>query len=206
MKEYSRHGELLVEQPSSVFESLVWFDALEVLHQRRWISKGEPGCFSNPRFVKFHRMMIARNNATGGVVLLRIIVGNSTLGYIYGFSDAQRFYVYQCGFDYELVERNSMPGLVSHVMAMRFLAAKGLKYYDFMAGSSGYKSALSNVEESMTWTVFRSDAIRFRAIDYLRSVVSKMHEHKCRIMTMCRAWWFRVNSPLPCGTPVNQGA
>lgn len=205
MREYSQHGELRVEESTTLLESLEWLDSLEMLHQRRWTSKGEPGCFSNPRFARFHRMMIARNHASGAVIVLRVNVGNSALGYLYGFSDGQRFCLYQCGFDYDLVDRNSMPGLVCHVMCMRYLAEKGLKLYDFMAGCSRYKSELSNVEESMTWTIFRSDAVRFRLIEWLGPIRSKMNHHKERVISAWRLLAARCESPKPAGIPVNQG-
>lgn len=205
MREYSKHGEFRVEQSSSVMESLEWLDSMRMLHQKRWVSKGEPGCFSNPKFGRFHRMMIARNHARGCVIVLRINVGNSTLGYLYGFSDSERFYLYQCGFDYELVECNSMPGLVCHVLAMRFLALNGLKFYDFMAGCSGYKSALSNVEETMTWTVFRSEAIRFRAIEKCRPIISRIRYHKTRVVSAWKRLVAKYGSPLADAAPLSQG-
>ena len=205
MREYSMHGEFQVEQSSSVLEGLDWFDSLESLHQRRWVSKGEPGCFSNPRFGRFHRMLIARNHASGCVIVLRINLGNSTLGYLYGFADAERFYVYQCGFDYELVEYNSMPGLVCHILAMRFLANKGLKLYDFMAGFSGYKSALTNVQENMTWTIFRSDALTLRAIEQCRPIIAKIRSHKTYIISAWRKMQARYGSSVAKTTPLNQG-
>lgn len=203
MREYVGHGALRIEKAQTVIESLEWLDSLEMLHQKRWMAKGEDGCFSNPRFVRFHRMMIARNHQNGAAIVMRITVGDSALGYLYGFSDRHRFYVYQCGFDYEMVDRNSMPGLVCHVLAMQFFAKSGLRLYDFMAGFSGYKSALSNVEESMTWTLFRSESMRFRVIEHVRPIIAKIHHHKKRLI---RCWsGVRAISSGPSSAPVNQG-
>jgi CelD/BcsL family acetyltransferase involved in cellulose biosynthesis len=153
-----------------------------MLHQKRWVAKGEPGCFSNPRFVRFHRMMIARNHGNGRTIVMRVSVGDAALGYLYGFADKERFYLYQCGFEYDMVDRNSMPGLVCHMLAMQALADRGLKLYDFMAGCSGYKSALSNVEESMTWTIFRSHSVRFSLIERVNPVLAKMRCHKKQLI------------------------
>jgi CelD/BcsL family acetyltransferase involved in cellulose biosynthesis len=113
---------------------------------------------------------------------MRVSVGDAALGYLYGFADKERFYLYQCGFDYDMVERNSMPGLVCHMLAMQALADRGLKLYDFMAGSSGYKSALSNVEESMTWTIFRSHSVRFSLIERVNPALAKMRCHKKQLI------------------------
>jgi CelD/BcsL family acetyltransferase involved in cellulose biosynthesis len=182
MREYSALGELCVETSSSVVQGLEWLDSLEMLHQKRWVAKGEPGCFGNPRFVRFHRMMIARNHGNGSTIVMRVSVGDAALGYLYGFADKERFYLYQCGFDYDMVERNSMPGLVCHMLAMQTLADRGLKLYDFMAGSSGYKSALSNVEESMTWTIFRSHSVRLSLIERVNPVLAKVRCHKKQLI------------------------
>jgi hypothetical protein len=182
MREYSALGELCVETSSSVVQGLEWLDSLEMLHQKRWVAKGEPGCFSNPRFIRFHRMMIARNHGNGRTIVMRVSVGDAALGYLYGFADKERFYLYQCGFDYDMVDRNSMPGLVCHILAMQELADRGLKLYDFMAGCSGYKSALSNVEESMTWTIFRSHSVRLSLIERVNPVLAKMRCHKKRLI------------------------
>jgi hypothetical protein len=203
MREYAQLGELRIATAATIIEALEWLDSLEMLHQKRWTAKGESGCFSNPRFLLFHRMMIARNHENGSATVMRINVGDAALGYLYGFSDKQRFYVYQCGFDYEMVERNSMPGLVCHVMAMRHLAETGLQLYDFMAGFSGYKSSLSNVEENMTWTIFRSESLRFRVVEYARPAIARIHHHKKRLMSKWRG--IRSISPRPSNTPINQG-
>jgi hypothetical protein len=206
MREYSSLGVLCVETASTVVEGLEWLDSLEVLHQKRWISKGENGCFSNQRFVRFHRMMIAKNLVSGRVLVLRVNVGNAALGYLYGFADKERFYLYQCGFDYEIVERNSMPGLVCHVLAMQTLADRGLQMYDFMAGCSGYKSALSNVEESMTWTLFRSDSVRFNLVERVQPYLSTMRRIRRQLVSAWEGVRRGASLPNPAGGALNQGA
>jgi len=206
MREYSALGVLCVETASTVVEGLEWLDSLEVLHQKRWISKGDAGCFSNQRFVRFHRMMIARNLESSRVIVLRINVGNAALGYLYGFADKERFYLYQCGFDYDMVDRNSMPGLVCHVLAMQSLADQGLKMYDFMAGSSGYKSALSNVEESMSWTLIRSDSVRFSLVERVRPCLSKLRRIRRQLVSAWEGARPCGSFPNPAGGALNQGA
>ena len=204
-REYSALGELRIETASTVVQGLEWLGSLEILHQKRWIAKGEPGCFSNPHFVRFHRMMIARNHGKGQAIVMRVNVGDAALGYLYGFADKERFYLYQCGFDYDMVERNSMPGLVCHVLAMQALADRGLKMYDFMAGCSGYKSALSNVEERMTWTIFRSHSVRFGMIERVNPILAKMRCHKKRLIMAFESIRTRSDLPTTASNTVNQG-
>jgi hypothetical protein len=136
---------------------------------------------------------------------MRVNVGSAALGYLYGFADRERFYLYQCGFDYDMVERNSMPGLVCHVLAMQALADKGLKMYDFMAGSSRYKSALSNIEESMTWTHFRSNSIRFCLIEHINPVLTQMRFHKRRLLMAFESIRARLTFLGTASETANQG-
>lgn len=204
-REYESIGSIAIKTASSVMEGLEWFELLGTMHQKRWTAKGEPGCFSNKRFIRFHRMMIARNHANGGARVMRINVGNMALGYLYGFADKERFYLYQCGFDYDMVDKNSMPGLVCHVLAMEALAVSGLQMYDFMAGNSRYKRALSNVEENMTWTIFRRDSIIFRCIDRANPVLVRMRHQKRRLLAAYQTMRTRSRLAAPLGTTVNQG-
>jgi CelD/BcsL family acetyltransferase involved in cellulose biosynthesis len=150
--------------------------------------------------------MIARNLESSRVIVLRVNVGHAALGYLYGFADKERFYLYQCGFDYDLVERNSMPGLVCHVLAMQTLADRGLKMYDFMAGSSGYKSALSNFEESMTWTLFRSDSVRFNMVERVQPFLSTMRRIRRQLVSALECVRPGASLPNPAGGALNQGA
>jgi hypothetical protein len=104
-----------------------------------------------------------------------------------------------------MVERNSMPGIVCHVLAMQALADKGLKMYDFMAGSSRYKSALSNIEESMTWTHFRSNSIRFCVIEHINPALTKMRFRKRRLLMAFESLRARLTFSATASESANQG-
>lgn len=201
LRGYRTLGELTVCRAGSVEVGLCWFKKMEILHQRRWVSKGHDGCFANDSFVNFHRMMIERNLERGGVFIIRVAVNDIDLGYIYGFADFKRAYIYQCGFDYDLVDRNSMPGLVCHVMAMGLLASQGVSVYDFMAGNSGYKSMLSNIEESMTWTHYRTVSVRFKAVAHARKIISVLRRYRSRMASAWESSSVRDSlEPLPSGS------
>ena len=85
------------------------------------------------------------------------------------------------------------------------LAAKGLKMYDFMAGSSRYKSALSNIEESMTWTHFRSNSIRFCLIEHINPVLTQMRFHKRRLLMAFESIRARLTYLGTASETANQG-
>jgi CelD/BcsL family acetyltransferase involved in cellulose biosynthesis len=139
MKEYRTLGDLSIEAAASVSEGLDWFGKLSDLHQARWMGKGQPGCFSNAFFRRFHHALIERELETGGVQLLRVRVGGSDLAYLYSFVKNGRACFYQSGLEYGLIGKHARPGLVAHVMAVEFNAAMGHRIYDFMAGDSRYK-------------------------------------------------------------------
>ena len=174
-REYRMIGEVVVEVASSVEQGLDWFARLGELHQARWLARGHPGSFSNEFFTRFHRALIERNLDQGGIQLLRIRTGKHPIGYIYSFVRQGRVFVYQTGMDYGLPGKNARPGLVSHVMAVRYNAAAGHEVYDLMAGDSRYKCELSTLDEWMTCMTLRTASWRFELEETMPRVVSVLH-------------------------------
>lgn len=168
IKEYEKIGPLRLSAASSVTEGIQYLTALAELHQRHWVERGEPGAFSNPFFQRFHERLIERNLPRGEIQLLRISVGERDLGYLYSFVLGGRVYFYQSGFDYELIDKHSRPGLVAHVLGVQHNAGLGQMVYDFMAGDSRYKLNLATLNEQMTWSTLRKPAWRFQLEQALR--------------------------------------
>lgn len=168
IKEYEKLGPLRLGVAGTVEEGLDYLKALAALHQRHWVERGQPGSFSNPYFQRFHERLIERNLPRDEIQLLRISVGERDLGYLYSFVLGGRVYFYQSGFDYELIEKHSRPGLVAHVYGVQHNAALGHRVYDFMAGDSRYKLNLATLHEQMTWTTLRKPAWRFQLEQALR--------------------------------------
>jgi CelD/BcsL family acetyltransferase involved in cellulose biosynthesis len=168
IKEYEKLGPLTLTAATDVAEAKQFLSRLADLHQRHWVERGEPGAFSNPYFQRFHERLIELNLARGEIQLLRITVGERELAYLYSFVLGGRVYFYQSGFDYELIEKHSRPGLVAHVLGAQHNAALGYMVYDFMAGDSRYKLNLATLNEPMTWTTLRKPAWRFQLEQALR--------------------------------------
>lgn len=162
IKEYEKIGPLQLIQASHTAQAQLFLGRLAELHQRHWVARGEPGAFGSEYFRQFHERLIERNFARGEIQLLRICVGDCDLAYLYSFVRDGRIYFYQSGFDYDLIEKHSRPGLVAHVLGVQHNAQLGHMVYDFMAGDSRYKLNLATLHEPMTWSTLRKPAWRFQ--------------------------------------------
>lgn len=162
IKEYEKIGQLQLTQASHTAQAQLFLGRLAELHQRHWIARGEPGAFGSEYFRRFHERLIERNFARGEIQLLRISAGDRDLAYLYSFVRDGRIYFYQSGFDYDLIEKHSRPGLVAHVLSVQHNAQLGYMIYDFMAGDSRYKLNLATLNELMTWSTLRKPAWRFQ--------------------------------------------
>lgn len=178
IKEYEKVGPVSLRAAADVAEAQHFLVRLADLHQRHWVERGEPGAFSNPYFQRFHTRLIERNFGRGEIQLLRISVGERELAYLYSFVLGGRVYFYQSGFDYELIEKHSRPGLVAHLHGVQHNAALGHAVYDFMAGDSRYKLNLATLNEPMTWTTLRKPAWRFRLELALRERRRRQRENQ----------------------------
>ncbi|MEC5218326.1 hypothetical protein RCH09_003295 [Actimicrobium sp. GrIS 1.19] len=133
-----------------------FFDELATLHNERWAGKGVAGSFSSQSAVAFHRALIRRLWSSGGVKLLRVTAGQSTVGVLYNFISDGAVFFYQSGFAWQ---QNSQlkPGLLTHCLAIEHCRIDGLREYDFLAGDSQYKRSLSTHQRHLFWaTVYRA--------------------------------------------------
>jgi len=176
LKEYQKLGDVQVEIAQTVEEGLHFLARLSELHQSRWIALGEPGAFNGDFFQRFHNQLVTDNLPRGEIQLLRVHAGGRDIGYLYSFVRGARLYVYQSGFDYAVLEKHGRPGLVTHALAVEFNARLGFDMYDLMVGESRYKTTMSTVQESMTWTVLRKPALRFQLETWIRDWRKKRRE------------------------------
>jgi hypothetical protein len=148
---YEQWGPLCIVRASSGQEGLVWLDELRRLHQDRWTTKGKIGAFGHPFFGKFDRSIVERSKSDRWD-LLKITAGETPIGYLVNLSYNGITMNYQSGFRYESNNRYK-PGLVSHILAVRYLLANrpDIKAYSFLAGGAQYKHSLSTSREQLNW-------------------------------------------------------
>jgi CelD/BcsL family acetyltransferase involved in cellulose biosynthesis len=148
---YRACGPLAACRARSLAEAKDFFCALIRLHQAYWTGRGRPGAFANPAVLRFHRALIERAFASGGIELIRVSAGPRALGYLYNFRHRDRVYAYQSGFDYALPHPHCKPGLTCHHLAIERHLAEGAAVYDFLGGAHRYKASLANAETRLYW-------------------------------------------------------
>ena len=174
VRKYSELGDITVSEAQSTEDALRYLDALAVLHQKRWISRGKPGSFASAPFCAYHRELIERCFPQGTIQLLHVCAGSTTIGYHYNFVFDGRVYFYQCGYDYELGEKLS-PGVIVHTFAIRHAAGLGLVDYEFMAGDVEYKRRLSTSARQMHWMVWQAPTLKMRSFELARQAKRTLH-------------------------------
>ena len=139
-------AEFELAQPSQLDS---FFDDLVRLHEERWAADGRRGCFAAARFTDFHRALCREWLPSGKAVLARLSHAGTVYGVLYGFVHRDKFDYYQSGFKLSDTGPFESPGTVSNLLLMTALAARGVKFYDFLRGSSPYKKRLSTIENRL---------------------------------------------------------
>ncbi len=181
LREFEKRGPVRLTEACSVVEALWFLERLRHFHQRYWRQKGMPGSFANEFFATFHSALVERAFTNGAIQLLRVMVGDEEIGYLYNFAYRGRVYHYQSGFNYALIGAQYSPGLLCHALAVEHNMTKGHAIYDFMAGDREYKRNLATGSEVLAWQVVQRSRLRFRTEDVLRALrdrfTRRTHRH-----------------------------
>lgn len=108
------------------------------LHQRRWQSRGEPGCFASPQFTAFHREVMPELLHRGRLCLAWLEVDGRPIAADYALSDERVIYGYLSGL--EPIETSCSPGHLLNMLIIRHAIEKGYREYDFLRGDESYKA------------------------------------------------------------------
>jgi CelD/BcsL family acetyltransferase involved in cellulose biosynthesis len=114
------------------------FDILINLHQRRWESLGEQGCFARPGFAAFHREASERLFHDGRVDLVWLELDGRPLAAEYHVLGSDVVYAYQSGIDPERLEDE--PGRLAVTATIQRSIERGFRSYDFLRGDEPYKA------------------------------------------------------------------
>ena len=170
IREFEKLGSIQVRCAADSAQALEFLDGLKSLHQLYWIARGQPGAFAKEFFDRFHRRLVTNGIARGEIQLLAIDAGEHRLGYVYNFVHRGRVCNYQTGFNYDLIERHSRPGLIAHACSVTHNAGLGHRIYDLLAGDARYKRELGTAMTEMFWVVLQRNRVRFRLEDAARSL------------------------------------
>ena len=104
--------------------------------------------------ILFHQLLIERAWSESQVQLIRLLVSDKPVGYLYNFIYKGKVYFYLSAFVYE-DDQKIKPGLLMHCMCIEKYAAEGMNYYDFMGGDMRYKRSLADTEGDMVMYSFQ---------------------------------------------------
>jgi hypothetical protein len=164
----SKGGIIKVAAAKSMDEAEEMFSCMVGMHQASWLSRDEPGVFSNSFLKEFHEKLLKRC-LNHSVEIFKISAGEVVIGYIYGFVSNNKFLYYQSGF--VVADSNRLkPGLTCHVALIDYLSVRGLEVYDFLAGGSDYKQSLATASNQLTWAYVYKKNIVTDALKVLRKI------------------------------------
>lgn len=143
---YEMRGNLRVVLAESKDEKDKAFEKLIKLHSDGWGRRNVRGAFANPKFLSFHRSLIA--GAAQHTHLVECRAGDQTIGVLYNFVDGRRILNYQSGFLYE-DDNKIRPGYVTHVLAANLYAEDNFDSYSLLAGDARYKKELGVESEPL---------------------------------------------------------
>lgn len=162
--------DVRIEWSESLDHAAEMFEDLIRLHQERWTSVGQPGCFASQRFGGFHRELLRRWQPQGKFVLTRVRCGDQLLGCVQIFVERNRLLFYQCG-SVRLSPKSS-PGFLTDCLTIQQGLERGYDAYDFLAGDTTHKRKLSTHANEMVWLAWRRPRWKFQAMNALKSVKS----------------------------------
>jgi len=108
------------------------------LHQRRWRSLGQPGCFASKAFHDFHNEIARRLLSRGQLHLTWLELDSQPVAAEYHIADATTYYVYQGGM--EPARSQDRPGQLAMILSLRRAFQDGLHRFDFLRGNEQYKA------------------------------------------------------------------
>jgi CelD/BcsL family acetyltransferase involved in cellulose biosynthesis len=173
--EYERaFGPAVLSVAVSEQQALEWLDELARLNERRQASLGARSSFSNPYFREFHRRIVRAGCAAHQAILLRATAGSVVVGYLYVLTDTRAAYLYQSGYDYDLLDGAGMPGYLCLPLAIEHFRVTERRYFEFLGGQELYKRKLSNGERTMHHVRLRRRTLPMRMVRLVESLAQKL--------------------------------
>ena len=130
-----------------------WLRCLEELfdlHQKRWLSEGQPGSFSSLKRRRFYQDLSAVLLERNSLEFWLLEIDGKTVAADYGFRYGDTVYALQAGFDraYGLYS----PGFYLKGRMLKALIESGVRRYDFLGGFTESK-ARWNAQPSHYWHI-----------------------------------------------------
>lgn len=146
LRRYEERGPVALHRSTTGPDRAIAWTELMRLHAQTWSRRGASGVFRGERFMGFHGRIFERHPKS--IDLVRVTVGNDTIGALYNFVSGARVYNYQSGFRYES-DNQLVPGFVTHAIAAERYREDGYSTYDMMGGDADYKRRLGVEGETL---------------------------------------------------------
>jgi hypothetical protein len=170
------YGTLSSDWAETVGQAQDIFRQLQQLHQARWQSIGQPGCYSSRRFTAFHEDLLTRLVPQQKMVLFRIRHGTTALGCSQMLVEGRRLLVYQGGRLPEETHRS--PGLLTDYLCIQQALERGFDAYDYLAGDSLHKQRVTTDVANLVWATARRRRWKFRVMNRLKQLRGWL---RCRV-------------------------
>lgn len=123
------------EAPESELDSCL--QSLFDLHQKRWVSQGEPGSFASAARRKFYHDLSRLFLKRRWLQLWMLELNGVNVGAEYDFLWKDTVYCLQGGFEPDMASGHI--GYVLRGLVLKQLVETGVAHYDFLAGAQSYK-------------------------------------------------------------------
>jgi hypothetical protein len=131
-------GRAVLHSPTKPGDLPKAMDILVDLHQRRWTSVGEPGCFASARFSAFFRDVVPAMQRRGKLQFYWLELDGKPIAARYELVDDGVVFAYQSGVDPDASEHE--PGKLMNLATLRDTIARGYRVFDFLRGDEPYKA------------------------------------------------------------------
>ncbi len=113
-------------------------NTLTTLHQKRWNSLGQTGCFASMEFHAFLSEVSQEFFNIGKLRLQWVELDGQPVAAEMDFKDDHTLYMYQSGMDPEFSRHR--PGWLGTIATLRNAIDQNYRYYDFLRGDEPYKA------------------------------------------------------------------
>ncbi len=187
-----------------------WSD-LKRLHQLRWQSLGQPGCFASKRFDAFHTELLRPLAERGMLSLSTLRQGNDTIAASYCLRHRGHVSYYQGGVDPNWM--HCRPGHALRVCELRRAIERGDDVYDFLGGEMEYKQQWATDRTATLQFTVAGASLPARLQFALESTTARwralMPAQLCEALRRLRKRWSRTagvgcsnqSSPGPMSSP-----
>ena len=172
-------GEVTIRSTLDGLEFEKAFEALVELHQRRFISKGKQGVFSDPRFTAFLKETAAALCAQGRAEIITAEKESTPFASQIYLISAAGPQLYQAGVCPDRMDHE--PGHLMFTHAVRKSIENGYTTFDFLRGDEPYKPM---------WGAVRQPLLRIRYVSktLTPTAVNQTYRALRQVKVRCKSW------------------